>query len=79
MRKSERRAAEIEKELEAWEEENEENTKKLQASSQENDHVKIRQYGEKATEIIEGINTRYQELDALLKEQETLRLKLGDV
>jgi len=78
LRKSERRAVEIEKELEVWEGENEENTKKLQGASQENDHIKMREYGEKATELIEGINARYQELEEILKKQEELLLQLRD-
>jgi hypothetical protein len=48
----------------------------LQKASEENDHIRIRQLGEKAAELIDTINKNYEKLEVLLGEGEELEEKL---
>ncbi len=70
-----RQIEKIEKEIEILEEKNQENTLLLQEASVNNDHIRIRKYGDIATEGIDKINAAYSQLEELLNEQSLLENK----
>ncbi len=77
LQKIERDIPKIEKKIEKLEAENEELTKLLQEVSLENDHIRIRQHGEKITKIVDSINTLYKKLEEIMEEQEVLEGEIG--
>lgn len=78
LQKVEKELAKTEREIEKLEEKNGEKTMLLQSVSLENDHIRIRQYGDEIAELMKQINTSYAELDRLLLEKETLEQEWSD-
>lgn len=72
LRQIEKRMKKLEEDIEKDEEENDKNTILLQKAAGENDHVRIRKYGDIANKLNENIRKAYKELEELLEEQEEL-------
>lgn len=72
LRKTEKEIIALEHSIEKMESENEEATRLLQEVSEENDHIRMRLCGEKISELVDKINTSYQQLDELLEQKEEL-------
>ncbi|QQS59916.1 ABC-F family ATP-binding cassette domain-containing protein [Candidatus Peregrinibacteria bacterium] len=79
LQKTEKDIAKLEKGIEKLEAKNEESTKLLQEVSLENDHIRMRQYGEEISELIKKINVSYKELEELLQEKEEMEIFLNDI
>lgn len=73
LKQTEREISKREQEIEILEQQNIENTAKLQAVAAENDHIHIRRFSERAEELIKNIDRSYAELEKLLKLQEELQ------
>jgi ATP-binding cassette subfamily F protein 3 len=78
LRQTERKISDFEQKLEQLEQQNLENTKALQIAASENDHLKIRQFSELASDLHKQIEKGYSTLDQLLETQAQTQHELSE-